>query len=76
VKVGLRLAVALVSFAVAWVVAVFAGSFTSVPLAPGIYEPTPVMVVVVSVVLVVTLVVSLIVGNLTIRRYYKEPRGK
>jgi hypothetical protein len=72
-KLILRLAVALVSCAVAWMVTGWSSRLTlSGPLPSGGYEATPATLLVVPAVLVVTFSASMIGGNIALNRYFRS----
>ena len=72
-KLILRLAIALVSCAVAWMVARWSSWLTlSGPLPSGGYEGTPATLLVVPPVLVATFIASMIGGNIALDRYFRS----
>ena len=69
-KVGLRIFLVFASIPIAALIASYAASFTGVPLGSG-KEATPFTVTVLFAVFVLSLSLILVIGNLSIRRYFR-----
>lgn len=67
-----RAGLALISFPIAYFVAMYAASFTGAPLGNGKYEGTPLTPVVAYTVFPLTLIVVFALGNILINRHFKS----